>query len=85
MFFIYGFIKQCSILYLGGSFRALLFEVVEVHDFCHDESFFKVGVDSTGRLRRLGPFLQKKKEKGSCNLQFIFSKKGSAACTPQNI
>ena len=42
---------------LGGGLRALLFEVVELHDLGHDEALLEVGVDAPGRLRRLGELL----------------------------
>lgn len=42
-----------------GGFRALFFEVLELHHFRHNKTFFEIGMDSTCRLWRFSPFLQK--------------------------
>jgi hypothetical protein len=45
--------------HLASILRSLLFKVVKLHDFRHDESLLKVAVDPAGRLRRLGVLLDR--------------------------
>ena len=42
---------------LSSGLRALLFEVVELHDLGHDEALLEVAVDPACRLRGLGELL----------------------------
>ena len=46
---------------LDSIFRTMFLEVVEFHDFRHDETFLEVGVNFSSRLRSFGVFLKKKK------------------------
>lgn len=50
-------VREHTLTDLDCIFGAFLFEVIELHDFSHDEAFLEVCVDLSRCLRGLGSFL----------------------------
>lgn len=51
--------------HLRRRFGSFLFEVLELHDLCHDEALLEVSVDTPGSLGGFRVFLEKREKESS--------------------